>query len=259
MARKLSEAAQEIFQRNYLLLERIGTLPDLDLLAAYAIAVDEMDKAQEQIDKLGAVVRTAGNNVAQSPYLLIRDRARDTIERLGERLGIDQARALVPADGDLAEELDVLRVHVAMAAADGIKSRAAKLLGCSRFKLARFLLAHPEIEAAVTEIVEGLNDLADTKLIEQIKAGNLGAIIWWQRHHARDRGYGVYEGRGARSDASAAEPDPLDLSTLTDAELEQFHRLLAKAADARGDHGRAGEAVDGGDPGPVQKLPPVRH
>jgi len=41
------------------------------------------------------------------------------------------------------------------------------------------------------ETVDKILDLCDTKLIEMIKAGNLGAIIWYQRNKGRHRGWGL--------------------------------------------------------------------
>ncbi|HEY5410345.1 MAG TPA: P27 family phage terminase small subunit [Caulobacteraceae bacterium] len=253
MALKLSPAAQGVFDRTYMLMEACGILPDIDLLRAYAVAIAELEDAQAQIDANGSVVRI-GSTVQVSPYVAIRERNLMVVERLGARLGIDQARMLEPVTKPRGESsIRVRNAQMALHAAGGVVGHAAKLLNVNRRTLVRFIASHPTLKNVGTEIRQSTLDLADTKLLENLRAGNMTAVIWIQKTLGRDRGYVTKD-----PPATPAPEDVFDadLTLLTDDELAAFNLLVGKLTEGRtgGQGGGPGRIEAPRDPGKPRQV-----
>ncbi len=176
-----------------------------------------METAQAQIDANGTVVRV-GSAVQRSPYVGIRDRALETVERLGARLGIDTARAGEPTDASTrGRKLTKRRVSLALTAAGGVVGHAAKLLGVHRNNLTRWITDNPDIKDLKASLHEDMKDFSDTQLVTQMKAGNMTAIIWFQKR------FGM--AHMDRTDQPAANP------TLSAGELERLAQNAEQLSD----------------------------
>ena len=66
----------------------------------------------------------------------------------------------------------------------------AKSLKCDRRTLAKYIKADPLLDDAFKESYERLSDLAESKLVEKIVAGDLKAIMFYLEHRCAHRGYG---------------------------------------------------------------------
>lgn len=91
--------------------------------------------------------------------------------------------------GVFVEAYSLAEVAQALLKHSGILSRAAEELECSRPTLQGYLERHPDLRKIADEAVELTIDLAETKLIEKIKRGNLGAIIFYLKTKGKHRGY----------------------------------------------------------------------
>jgi len=68
-------------------------------------------------------------------------------------------------------------------------TRACEAVGITRRTFYNWLNTDPEFRARFEETREALIDLAEAKLFELIKRGNLGAIIFYLKTQAKHRGY----------------------------------------------------------------------
>jgi hypothetical protein len=73
--------------------------------------------------------------------------------------------------------------------AKGFISVAARHLGVSRTQMYRAIDKYPSVKEAVEDARENMTDLAEGKLVEQINAGNITAIIFYLKTQAKERGY----------------------------------------------------------------------
>lgn len=80
-------------------------------------------------------------------------------------------------------------VIVAIRGSKGIKAVAYRRLGCTAVTLNSYIKKYPEVEEAYLEERQGIVDLAEAKLIEQVKGGNWHAIRWVLATLGKDRGY----------------------------------------------------------------------
>lgn len=71
----------------------------------------------------------------------------------------------------------------------GNKSATAKALQISRTTLDTWRKENQELDMAMSEVEESLIDFSESKLIEQINAGNLTAIIFYLKTKGKKRGY----------------------------------------------------------------------
>ena len=67
-------------------------------------------------------------------------------------------------------------------------SYACKSVGISRSTFYTWM-KDEEFENEFIEIKEGLKDYAESKLVAQVKSGNMTAIIYYLKTQAKDRGY----------------------------------------------------------------------
>lgn len=71
----------------------------------------------------------------------------------------------------------------------GFVSTIAKNLGCSRMHVYRLIEKYPTAKEALINEREGVKDFVEGKLIQQVDAGNITAIIFYLKTQAKDRGY----------------------------------------------------------------------
>ena len=86
-------------------------------------------------------------------------------------------------------ELTQAQVARALTAAGGIVTSTAKRLGCNPKTVYRYIERFPALKGVLTEARESSVDLAESKLIEAIKNGNLTAIIFFLKTQGKSRGY----------------------------------------------------------------------
>lgn len=77
-------------------LFRLGLLTDVDrsTFASYCVAWGSFVKAQQEIKKRGMIMKTKGGNLIQNPYLAIRNKSMEHMNKFGAEMGLSpSARA----------------------------------------------------------------------------------------------------------------------------------------------------------------------
>ena len=101
------------------------------------------------------------------------------------------------------------QVVEALRTSAGIKSAAAKKLGCAPSTLSGYFERHPELHDALRQIDEDLLDLAEGKLIGHIQSGSLDALKFFLSTKGKARGY------TKRIENTGKDGAPLTLPPLT--------------------------------------------
>ena len=86
-------------------------------------------------------------------------------------------------------EFTQAQVSRALDAAGGLVTSTAKHLGCAPKTVYRYIERFPALKDVLREARESSVDLAESKLIEAIKNGNLTAIIFFLKTQGKSRGY----------------------------------------------------------------------
>lgn len=73
--------------------------------------------------------------------------------------------------------------------AGGFVTKAARALGCSPVTVYSYINRHAKCREAVQEARERMLDAAESKLCQQILAGNMTAIIFYLKTQGKGRGY----------------------------------------------------------------------
>lgn len=71
----------------------------------------------------------------------------------------------------------------------GFVSTIANRLGCQRTYIYKLLEKYPTAKEALENEREGNKDFVEGKLMQQIDAGNITAIIFYLKTQGKDRGY----------------------------------------------------------------------
>jgi hypothetical protein len=85
--------------------------------------------------------------------------------------------------------ISVGQLKEALRASGGYQTVAAQKLGTSQQCISARIKRSPALQQFVKEIENQYLDLAESKLITLIKAGNLGAICFYLKCKGRHRGY----------------------------------------------------------------------
>lgn len=125
------------------------------------------------------------------------------------------------------EEFTAPQLADALKRARGMIEAASRLAGCSAETLRAYMAKYPELRQLQVAEKELLKDTAELKLHELVGRGSLGAICFFLKTQARERGY--IERQEHAGPAGGPIPHHLDLSRLSDAELEVLQRLMQKA------------------------------
>jgi hypothetical protein len=110
------------------------------------------------------------------------------------------------------------QVEAALRAAAGIRSAAARMLGCAPSTIGNYLGRYSALREIEAEILEQNLDLAETKLLSAIRDGNLTAVIFYLKTKGKARGY------TERAEVTGADGGPIDVTKLSDEELERIAR-----------------------------------
>jgi len=90
---------------------------------------------------------------------------------------------------DMAEKYTTAQMIEALREKHGNLSAAARYLGCSRNTIARYIENYPTVKAVYDEERETLIDFAENQLFQQVKDGNITAIIFTLKTIGKSRGY----------------------------------------------------------------------
>ena len=94
-----------------------------------------------------------------------------------------------------SQKYSVVQVAEALTKAGGIVDDAARLIGCNRRTIQTFIAGSDRCRKARDEARETTIDLAESKLMEKIREGNVPSIIFYLKTQGKSRGY--IEGAGA--------------------------------------------------------------
>lgn len=83
----------------------------------------------------------------------------------------------------------VKTVAEALKQSRGFISTTAKKLGCSHQTVKNYLTRYKSLQSIANEENEKLLDIAENKLFEQIKEGNITGIIFYLKTKGKHRGY----------------------------------------------------------------------
>lgn len=81
------------------------------------------------------------------------------------------------------------KVIEAIEKAHGIKSQAARILGCNRQTITNYIDRHEDVKTAFEDAKESFVDMAESKLFENIEGGDVTSIIFCLKTIGKDRGY----------------------------------------------------------------------
>ncbi len=107
--------------------------------------------------------------------------------------------------GGRRAEFTQVQVAGALTAASGLVTSAARRLGCNPKTVYRNIERFPALRDVLTEARESSIDLAESKLMEAIKAGNLTAIIFFLKTQGKSRGYSERSEFGHTTDGEPIE------------------------------------------------------
>ncbi|UVK37390.1 hypothetical protein LHFGNBLO_004416 [Mesorhizobium sp. AR10] len=126
-------------------------------------------------------------------------------------------------------KLTIARAKQALEQAGGIRTIAAEKLAVHRSTLHTFLVRHPALQAFADEVEEVLKDVAETRIIQAIRAGEMSTVRWYAEMKMKDRGYVRRVEQTGAGGGPVEHTQKMDLSVLTDEELE----ILLRAAERR--------------------------
>jgi len=89
----------------------------------------------------------------------------------------------------MAEKYTTAQIIEALREKHGNLSAAARFLKCSRNTIARYIDTYPTVKAVADEERETLIDFAENQLFQQVKDGNITAIIFTLKTIGKSRGY----------------------------------------------------------------------
>ena len=243
---EMAPAARKIFEHQYDVMIECGCMPDTSILRAYAIARAEYEESQAQIDANGAVVRI-GANVRESPYVGIRDRALEAMERLSDRLGLGNLPVL-PAerhkkDNGLRMEMAESAISAALDQANGVISHAAAILGVSMTFVSGRIHDSGALAAQIQDIEHRTIEWATATVRKAVQRGDTKVAMWLLETKG---GYTRKVDFAAQGRVSVLH----DLSRLSDEQIDNLEQLALLALPGP-DQSRETETVDRGEPEPL--------
>ena len=121
--------------------------------------------------------------------------------------------------------LTIAKVEEALRKTGGFIGTSAQLLGCSRSTLHRFMEKHPQLRDVAADVGEDILDIAETKLIQNIRAGKSTDIQFLLRTKGKHRGFTFQvEHAGPKGGPIPVEnsyPEP-DFDSMTDEQLKAY-------------------------------------
>jgi len=127
--------------------------------------------------------------------------------------------------------LDDKQIAEAILAGKGIVSEAARILDCHRTSLYDHIKANPELQAVLDEAREVTLDVAENHLMKLIESDNYNAIRFYLATIGKKRGFV----ESTEVITKNTEDSGMDLSLLTEEELDKLNELTDKATIRRGE------------------------
>jgi predicted transcriptional regulator len=126
--------------------------------------------------------------------------------------------------GRANDRYTIEEVIAALQETGGLKSRAARLLGCTRQTVSRYIDRYAEVREAMEQAEEDLLDEAEDKLREQIRDGQLTAIIFYLKTKGKGRGY------TERVETTGKDGGPVEFQSKAEQVKSDMARKLARLA-----------------------------
>jgi len=142
------------------------------------------------------------------------------------RRGGTAAAARKPSKQKHNDKFTIVQVVAALEAAGGIKSIAAKKLGCDPTTVHGYAKRYWEVEEAVARISDEKLDFAEAKLLKHIEDGNLTAIIFFLKTQGKNRGW------VERVESTGRDGKPIEMKTKAASVRTDMARRLARMAGA---------------------------
>jgi len=89
----------------------------------------------------------------------------------------------------MAEKYTTAQIIEALREKHGNMAAAARFLNCSRNTISRYIEQYPTVKSVADEERETLIDFAENQLFQQVKDGNITAIIFTLKTIGKSRGY----------------------------------------------------------------------
>ena len=83
----------------------------------------------------------------------------------------------------------VSKVAEALRQAKGLRSLAAKMLGCAPNTIKGYIDRHPSLQDLEREVTEATIDMVEAELLKNIRAGKEASIFFYLKCKAKHRGY----------------------------------------------------------------------
>lgn len=109
----------------------------------------------------------------------------------------------------MAEKFSKQAVIEAINAACGVKTEAARLLGCHRHTITNYAKRHPEVAEALVDANDQLLDEAETALIDLVRERDFRAIRYVLNCKGRERGWGDRRDQQKANSTSEERPAPI--------------------------------------------------
>lgn len=160
-------------------------------------------------------------------------------------------RATVPGRHPKAKKgITLEEVERALAASGGLISDAARLLGIDRSTLDARIKKSERLQAHQKQVYEDFIDFCESKLMQAVKKGNIGAVCFVLRTKGRNRGYVEKQ----EIETSAGEPIRFYMPKKEALPDEEPLATLASRPDApptpelQGDAATTDDGATNGDP-----------
>lgn len=119
----------------------------------------------------------------------------------------------------------------ALRSSAGIQSLAAAKLRVSPQTIGRYIKKHPDVRLAIDDIIDEVVDLAQGKLIERIRKGDMTAIRYYLDNKGQAQGYGVRKLAFRDNDGQMVVPAVLITSgRMTPEEWDTKYGTVSEAA-----------------------------
>lgn len=141
--------------------------------------------------------------------------------------------------GEQAEYFTVAQVRKALIEGRGVMAEAGRILKrrgkpMSRRYVAEYVSRHPELQELLEEVNETHLDVVESRLFQQIEAGDPSQIRFFLSTRGRHRGY-VRATEVSGPNGGPVKTETVlrseDLKKLSDEELELYQALQAKMQD----------------------------
>ena len=114
------------------------------------------------------------------------------------------------------------QIEEALRASAGIRSVAARKLGCSPTTVGKYIERYKKLRSVIAEVVDETLDLAEGQMLKAIGDGNMTAIIFYLKTKGKNRGY------VERTELSGKEGGPIEISNARRQLAAAVARVVAR-------------------------------